>query len=122
MKDNEQNVFDWASEQLLLNSEQNVYKGCIENQRQDYNIKCLEILTDAIKRFPNQTFIEILLNYGLLDTNIHEESNSTLGSMRICKRQFEKCGLKSRWDKLGFCEGLHGEINKTISALYECNE
>lgn len=95
MRNSEQNIFDWASEQLVLNSKQNVYKGCIVNQRQDYNIKCLEILTDALKKFPHQTFTEILLNYGLLDANIHEESNNTLGKLMERKRQFEN------WDKLG---------------------
>lgn len=89
MRNSEQNIFDWASEQIELNSKQNVYKGCIENQRQDYNIKCLEILTEALKNFPHQTFMEILLNFGLLDRNIHEEPNNTLGSLRERKRQFE---------------------------------
>ena len=118
MKDNEQNVFDWASEQLLLNSEQNVYKGCIENQRQDYNIICLEIIAEAIKMFPNCTFKQILTNYGLFNdiNNVHEESNVTLGHLRMYKKQYE------HWDKLGFCDGLHGEINETLSDIFEYNE
>ena len=82
MGSREKNIFDWASEQLEINNMQNVYKGCFENQRQDYNIKCLEILTEGLKNFPHSTFTEILLNFGLLDANIHEESNNTLGRLR----------------------------------------
>ena len=27
-----------------------------------------------------------------------------------------------RWDKLGFCDGLKGEIDENISSLYEYHE
>ena len=114
MKDSEQNIFDWASEQLKLNNEQNVYKGGIENYRQDYNIKCLELLAEAIKRFPNQTFMNIIMNYGVLDANIGEESNATLGRIRTRKIQFK------HWDELNLCNGLQGgNIDESVSALYE---
>lgn len=39
-----------------------------------------------------------------------------LENLREVKRQFEN------WDKLGFCDGLNGEINETISTLYEYHE
>lgn len=114
MKDNEQKIFDWISAQLKLINEDNTYKGCVENQRQDYNIRCLELLSEAIKRFPNQTFMHILLNCGLLDANIDEESNFTLGRIRRRKTQIK------HWDELNFCDGLQGlNINESISTLYE---
>lgn len=129
MEDNKQNIFDWISEQLELNKKQNVYKGPIENQMQDYNIKCIEIIAEAIKMFPNWTFIQILLNYGLLDANIHQQSNSTLGSLRTRKKQWEsfqkedKQTIIERWNKLGLCDGLEGvNIDENISDLYEYKE
>lgn len=89
MKDIEQNIFEWMSEQLK--TEQNSYKGPIENERQDYNILCLEIIAKAIKMFPNWTFKQILTNYGLFNDidKVREESNVTLGHLRRYKKQYE---------------------------------
>lgn len=109
----ERNIFDWASEQIKLNNGQHAYKGPIENQRQDYNIKCIELITEFIKKFPNQTFIQILLNCGLLDVNIGEESNATLGRIRTRKAQF------IHWDELNFCDGLKGCVEEKFHSLYE---
>ena len=53
------------SEQLKTG--QKSYKGPVQNQRQDYNIICLEIIAEAIKMFPNCTFKQILTNYGLFN-------------------------------------------------------
>lgn len=116
IKDIEQNIFEWMSEQLK--TEQKSYKGPVENQRQDYNIICLEIIAEAIKMFPNCTFKQILTNYGLFNDidNVREESNVTLGHLRRYKKQYE------HWDKLGICDELHGEINETLSALFEYHE
>jgi hypothetical protein len=103
MKDFEQNIFNWISQQL--NTEINSCKGPIQSQRQIYNIKCIEIIAEAIKMFPNCTFKQILTNYGLFNDidNTREESNVTLGNLRTYKKQYE------HWDKLGFSDGLKGE-------------
>ena len=34
----------------------------------------------------------------------------------IAQKQYE------HWDKLGICDELHGEINETLSALFEYHE
>lgn len=116
MKDIEQNIFEWMSEQLKTG--QKSYKGPVQNQRQDYNIICLEIIAEAIKMFPHYTFKEILTYCGLFNDidNVREESNVTLGYMIKRKKQYE------HWNKLGICDGLHGEINETLSDLYEYHE
>lgn len=99
-----QNIFDWLSEQLK--TEQNFYKGPIEAERQKYNIKCLEIIAEAIKIYPDWTFRQIITNFGLLDGNLHEESNVTLGHLRRHKKQYEE--TISRWTELGIADGLKG--------------
>ena len=66
MKDIEQNIFEWMSEQLKTG--QKSYKGPVQNQRQDYNIICLEIIAEAIKMFPNCTFKQILTTMDFLMT------------------------------------------------------
>ena len=111
MKDNEQNIFEW------LKTEQKSYKGAF-GQRQNYNITCLGIIAEAIKMFPHYTFKEILTYCGLFNDidNVREESNVTLGYMIKRKKQYE------HWNELGICDRLHGEINETLSDLYEYHE
>ena len=83
-----QNIFEWLSERLK--TEQNFYKGPIEAERQKYNIKCLEIIAEAIKSYSDWTFRQIITNYGLLEGNLREESNATLGHLRGRNKQYKE--------------------------------
>ena len=57
----------------------------------------------------------------LLKETIIDESNPNVDLMgmsdeKIVQKQYE------HWDKLGICDELHGEINETLSALFEYHE
>lgn len=118
MEDKKDNIFDWASEQMKNEVHSNkYYKGPICNHRYDYNLLCLEILAQAIKEYPNWTFRQIIANFGLLDGNLNEEPDATLGRLRTYKSQYEE--TIGRWEKLGLTDGLKGEVNETVAHLYE---
>ena len=45
--------------------------------RQEYNLKCLDLIRDIILRYPDWRFTQIIFNIGLAEDRFYEESIDT---------------------------------------------
>jgi transcriptional regulator with XRE-family HTH domain len=63
------------------------FKETVIGKRQDYNLKCLNLLLLLIENYPDWRFMQLLFNIGLCEDRFYEESIDTYNKLEEISKQ-----------------------------------